>query len=543
MKTAEFLPWSVALMGLMLLILAACSDSGGMMDEGSAGADGDMDSDSDSDSDMDADSDSDSDSDGDTDPPEVEEPVNYKVPKGSGRYVFIPDETNDKVVVIDSDTLVIETVDVGARPTHLVPLSEEASAAVIAIESDEVSILEVDEYGIPHTEEMDVRPDTNALAVSGDGAYIIAYWDARYEEDSGAPGTDQEISIIDRNADPIEVHDMTVGMHPVEVVFDEADETAFVVTEEGINVIDLTNAGSIGIPPQVTLFDSAEVDPDTVEIAIEPSGSYAIARREGSPDVVIAWLDGSDEVRSFTLPSAPTDLDISADGTFGVLVLRASAQVAILDFPLPAGALEDPFELVDLGDVICGVATLSIDGGTILLHTTTGGDEHDQRVLTRMTRILDGWEIDSTLLERRIQSVAITPMTHSAVAIHQQESVGYGGNPYAYTLVTLPSMQVKFQQIPVEPGQLLATPDGDYGYLLLRDDAAGVKRTDIIDLTTFIVDELVFGSPPTSAGYAQATDKVFVAQEHPAGRMTFLGVHDGTVQTVTGYVLNDEITD
>ena len=89
----------------------------------------------------------------------------------------------------------------------------------------------------------------------------------------------------------------------------------------------------------------------------------------------------------------------------------------------------------------------------------------------------------------------------------------------------------------MEPGQLLLTPDGHYGYLLLEE----AKRTDVIDLQTFIVDSLVLGSPPTAAGYALETDKVFIAQDHPAGRMTFMGVHDSSVKTVTGYNLNDDI--
>jgi hypothetical protein len=107
----------------------------------------------------------------------------------------------------------------------------------------------------------------------------------------------------------------------------------------------------------------------------------------------------------------------------------------------------------------------------------------------------------------------------------------------------LEQLQVKFQQIPAEPGQLLLTPDGDFGFLLLRDDGLGIKRTEVIDLSSFIVDSLELGSPPTAAGYASNTDKVFLAQEHPAGRITFVGVHDDTVKTVTGYALNDEISD
>ncbi|MBW2278405.1 MAG: hypothetical protein JRF63_13000 [Deltaproteobacteria bacterium] len=91
------LPWMLALVAFAVW---ACGDSS-MADKASGGADSDSDSDSDADTDVDTDADTDGDSDGDTDPPEEEEPPNYKVPKGSGRYVFIADENHDAVVIID----------------------------------------------------------------------------------------------------------------------------------------------------------------------------------------------------------------------------------------------------------------------------------------------------------------------------------------------------------------------------------------------------------------------------------------------------------
>ncbi len=521
-----------------LLLYGACSDSA----DGEAALGG-MDSGPDMDTDMDTDGDADGDTDGDTDPPEEEEPVDYRVPQGSGRYVFIADEANDSVVVVDSETLVIDVVDVGARPTHLVPLAQDDAAAVIAIESDEVTIIRVNAQGIPGIVDVGVRPDTNALAVSDDGTFVIAFYDALFAAETGPPGTDQEISVIVTTAGAPEVFDMTVGMHPQRIVFNEDETRALAITEEGINVIDLSDLSSVGIPPQITMFDSTLVDPSTVEIAIDPSGALAVAREEGSSTVVTASLDGTDDIRTYVLPGVPTDLDISPDGSFGLFVIRETAQVAVFSLPLPLDPLQDPFEYVSLGNLICGVATVAPDGDSVLLHTTVGGDETDRRVLTNMTWTGLTWNVSSTLLERQIKSVAAGTDSNTAVVIHQPVTPTLTSFANAYSLVNLAQLQVKFQQIPVSPGQLLLTPDGDSGFLLLRDDAKGIKQTDIIDMGTFIVDTLVLGSPPTASGYSQGTDKVFIAQDHPAGRMTFIGVQDGVVKTVTGYALNDEITD
>jgi hypothetical protein len=155
-----------------------------------------------------------------------------------------------------------------------------------------------------------------------------------------------------------------------------------------------------------------------------------------------------------------------------------------------------------------------------------------------MTRAGASWELSSALLERKIQTVAASPDSGTAVAMHQEIAASSTEQPFAYSLVKLPELQIKFQQVPVEPGRLLLTPDGGYGFALLRDDVAGLKETQIMDLSTFIVDALELGSPPSALGYASGTNSVFIQQDHPAGRMTFIDLDDMSVQTVTGYALN-----
>ena len=530
--------WSIA--AAALVAAAGCSDATGSMDDGAAGADVDADADADSDSDADADTDADTDADGDTDtsPPEQEQEVDYIVPEGSGRYVFIADEAHDAVAVIDSETLLIQVVEVGARPTQIVPLGEGNAAAVIDIDSDEVTILRVDDSGVVTKTDLGVRPDTNAIVGSAGGEYLIAYYDARFADWSGLPGTDQEITVIDTTAGAEVAYDMTVGMHPSRVAFDDAATRAFVITEEGINVVDLTALGTVGIPPIVQMFDPVVVSPDTWEIAIAPNGATAVGFYQGGADVMTAALDGTDDVRTYALDGAPTDLDIAPDGSFGMFVLREQAEVALFDLPLPADPLADPFRYVPLGDLVCGVATITDDGDTVLLHTTTGGDEQDRRVLTTMTRAGDDWTLSSVLLEREIASVAASPDSGTVVAMHQEVAASSTDEPFAYSLVKLPDLQVKFQQTPVEPGQLLLTPDGAYGFTLLRNDAQDIAQTAIMDLSTFIVDALELGSPPTALGYASETNSVFIAQDHPSGRMTFIDLDDMSVRTVTGYALN-----
>jgi DNA-binding beta-propeller fold protein YncE len=526
---------------LLAALAAACSAAGDGMLDSAGSADMDVDSDGDTDTDADTDTDTDVDTDTGTDSdtaPEEEEEADYMVPEGSGRYVFIADAAHDAVAVVDSETLLIEVVEVGARPTQLVALGEENAAAVINLDSDELTILRVGDDGVPTAVDVDLRPDTNAIVGSEGGAYVIAYYDARFAAYSGAPGTDQEISVVDTAAGAEHAHHMTVGMHPQRVQFNAAATRAFVVNDEGINVIALDALDGVGIPPLVELFDPVFVDPATWEIAIDPSGQTALGFYDGSAEITTAALDGADDVRSYTLHGAPTDLDIAADGSYGMFVLREQGEIALFDLPLPADPLADPFTYVSVGALVCGVATITPDGNTAILYTTTGGDDQDQRVLTTMTRDGAAWALSSALLERKIKSVAASPDGATAVVMHEQIAPAAGELAFAYSLVALAELQIKFQQVPVAPDQLLLTPDGGYGFTLLRDDASGLKETQVMNLSSFIVDALELGSPPTALGYASGTNSVFIAQDHPSGRMTFIDLDDMSVQTVTGYTLN-----
>jgi hypothetical protein len=50
------------------------------------------------------------------------------------------------------------------------------------------------------------------------------------------------------------------------------------------------------------------------------------------------------------------------------------------------------------------------------------------------------------------------------------------------------------------------------------------------------------GAPPAGLGHVEATDKIYVSQEHPSGRITFIDA-EGDTQTATGYELNDAVKD
>jgi hypothetical protein len=266
--------------------------------------------------------------------------------------------------------------------------------------------------------------------------------------------------------------------------------------------------------------------------------------------VVVTDLQSGRQTR-IDLPNVPTDLDVSEDGSFAILVFARPGGSTIAEVPLPIAA-SPGYTIHPIGTEYVGQAVIAPDGRSLILFTSVdpgqdgAASEQDPRQrVTIARRSAGGWtELVNLFSEVPLKSVGIAPSSRTAIFLHEQAPARNPEAPWPYTLVDIgrPFPVKKLQMVEAEPRQILLTPGGERAIVLLRDDRKGVRRLDLIDLASFIVGDLRLGSPPESAGYVAATDKVFVSQDHPTGRITFIG-GDGTVQTVTGYELNDAVKD
>ena len=77
----------------------------------------------------------------------------------------------------------------------------------------------------------------------------------------------------------------------------------------------------------------------------------------------------------------------------------------------------------------------------------------------------------------------------------------------------------------------------------LRSDAHRSYRVDALDLHSLVVSTLDLASAPQFAGAlgGGGDARVWVTQEHPAGRISFVDLAARTVRTATGYELNADI--
>ncbi|HWB78634.1 MAG TPA: hypothetical protein VG755_26900 [Nannocystaceae bacterium] len=527
-------------------------------------------------------------------PPEDEDEGAFEVPRASGRFVYSASASSDSVAVIDSSNLAIDVVAVGRGPTVVAPLFDATNAGSVAVldqGSNDVALLHTGDDFTTTVVVRDVTAGANNLAVTPDGAFLFVYHDVDGASAQG-PGSDQELTVLDIAADAS--HAMTVGAHPREIVFTSDSSTAYVVTDDGVNVIPIAQLGMLDKPDVIPVVSDPAVDPKTVEIRVAGDRAVALSRVDGEHEIVATDL-GSAEQFSFVLPDIPTDLDLSTDATFALLTTPSVHGSRVYELPLPVDAGTEPI-VHALPTEYVGLAQLSAAGDAIVLYTTvdpfdgdqtgggegTGGsgetttgsdsgsssesgasstsddgggdtgapmpdpDEDPRQRVTIVHRGTDGSWTDTVTLfvDDPIASVGIAPDGANAMLVHEMAALPEPGPAWSYTLVDLTkSFPVKKRQsTEVAPGAVLFTPEGDRAVVLLRNDELDVRRIDLIDLRSFIVEALVLGSPPEGAGYVDATAKLFVSQVHPTGRITFID-SSGAVETVTGYRLNDAVKD
>ncbi|MEM6990776.1 MAG: hypothetical protein AAF721_09770 [Myxococcota bacterium] len=530
--------------------------------------------------------------------PEMEEEADFRVPRASGRWVYSASEMTNSVAVIDSDTLAIDVVGVGRGPTVVAPLGSQGRVAVLDQGGDDVAMLRTTNLGTT-VDIIPTSPGANNLAVSPDGEFVFVYHDVDGPEALGA-GSDQELTVIEGETHV--AYEMTVGAHPRDIVFSSDASTAFVITDDGVNIVPMDGLAMVGKPDLIPVVSDPAIDPVTLEIQVAADERVALARRDGQ-DLLFATDLTTGEQFTIELGGIATDLDIAADGTFAIATLPSQQGSRFVEIALPLGG-SPTVSTYDVGDEYVGLAHLAPDGDTIILYTTvnpfaadqvpppsvlgggsplggpigtgssgstdstsdggesdsssegdggstsetgagtTGGmppePKDDPRLRVTLARRDGGWNDQVTFfVDRPVASVGVAPDGENAMLLHGFDDSGAAA-PWSYTLLDLTKAfpVKKLQTVGAEPGPVLFTPDGAQAVVLLE----GSTRVDLVDLRTFIVDGLALGSPPDGAGFVDETQKVFVSQEHATGRITFIDP-DGQVQTVTGFRLNDAVKD
>jgi hypothetical protein len=471
-------------------------------------------------------------------PPEMEEQRAFETPQAGARYVYVANPKRDTVAVIDSTTLAIRLAPAGDTPSTLATIPGKDVALVLNAGSHDATILRT-ESGATRTTTVPVVTGANALTIAPDGAHAVAWYDSRTGGAAAASGSFQDVSLITLGTTDQSLS-LSVGFRPSAVVFSSDGAAAFVVTDDGVSVLRFADLKGPAVAPLVRIDDAGGAARD---VSVTPDGRFALARREGSAQIQVVDL-ASRASTTVDLGSPVTDLDLAPAADFALAVLRESHTV--VQIPLPGGLSNPAVRLTTTldGDPM-GSATITPDGKTAVLYTTAAAVER-LVVLPLDTRVPR-----PVRLRKAVRAVAVAPDGHTALVVHTKAAgspTAAGLDPdqviersYGYTVVDLTTGFAKLQLTPAPVGDLAVTPDATRAFLLLRDDGASIRLAQRIHLTSFIVDDFPLGSPPLALAALADSKRIFVSQQHPEGRISFIHWETGAIESVTGFELNGRI--
>jgi YVTN family beta-propeller protein len=220
-------------------------------------------------------------------PAEIESQLEFELPHAGERYVYATNTDDDSVAVIDAKSLGIHNVEAGDQPKFLQTLAGKDAAIVLNTGSGDATIIRTSD-GKSTTKSVDVQAGVNAIRVAPDGKHAVVYFDSTHQG-AGVSGSYQDISVLFLEQGSERSVGMTVGFRPSSVSFASDGSKAFVVTEDGVSLLDFDEIDKQGgqISKTIALGDDANV---SLDVSITPDGKYALARREGSTELRLVDL-------------------------------------------------------------------------------------------------------------------------------------------------------------------------------------------------------------------------------------------------------------
>ncbi len=499
--------------------------------------------------------------------PEVEREASFQAPVVTGRFVWSANPSSGRVAVIDADTFEVRSGQAGNRPTHVAGLefpTGARSALVINTGSDDASLLELTDTGIS-AQRVALHQGADSWSISPDRRVAIAWTDRQRAGEVDPTDGFQDITVLELSDQSApRATRLTVGYRPSAFAFDAESRRAFGVTEDGISIVDLT-PGAVRLSQLVSLPSATRALPD---VSITRDGSRALARIEGSS--ILYDIDlSSGQTREIALGGPISDLDLSADGSRAVAVIRSlpsttnevdaglpiDAGVDVdagggSDQPAPSGgaALSEavfiavPAGLTDAaqrrsltvpgGGV--GSVALSPDGSRAVLFSNALGSGNVVLVAPDLSyRAVD--------LIAPVRAVFVTADSRHALALQSPPSGSIKKG--AFSILSLEGVRAPKLVAADAPAELVALdPDSsERAIVTVSDPGTSLYGAYFVRMPSLQVDFSALSSRPLSSGTVPAARKGFVAQEHPEGRITFIELGEGASREITGFELSSKV--
>jgi hypothetical protein len=441
--------------------------------------------------------------------------------------VWVANPKSGRVAIVDASTLQVRTVEAGNGPTYLasVPGQTVDTALVLNVLSEDATLIRAESANIS-TSTFKTAKQANTLTFSKDGRFAIAWADARKLPNVPKTQGFQDLTVIDLAAGTSTI--LAVGYRPVAVGFAEGEARAFAVTQDGVAIVDLSNAPKV--TKNVAISNNPNEDPGTRDVFVTKDGKQAFVRRDGSNAITVVELD-TDTRTDVTLSGPVTDLDLADTGDRAVAVVRQTAEVTLFPVADPSATSS----VTVTGETI-GSVSIAPGGNKALLFTNV--------VAVERFTILDlgaAPQYRTVRLYSPVLGIFPTPDAEHAIVLHdatkgQSESAG------AFSIVpigkTLPAKIVATDA----PPTAVATTN-DRALVAVRNDATKQFGAYLVRMPELAEQAYALASPPIAVGAVPNAKRAYVAQQHPEGRLTFIDLETGIARTLTGFELSSRVVD
>jgi|GEM_PF-1023889 len=471
-------------------------------------------------------------------PKEVEKDDPFGAPEGTDNFVYIPVSGADTVVKVSGTTLKVSLVEVGDKPAVIRAIPNQDGVAVLNAGSADVSVLRSTETS-DTVESVPILANCNQLDISPTGGHAVAWYDHGKAQKGDPTGSFQAVSVISLESGKQASVMVSVGFRPRDVQFDIGGNKAFIITNDGISAIELAKAkaGAVAVPIKVS--NHPVVNPATVEVHVDPSGVWSVARLPGSVTLSVLNM-ASKAILDVTLPSQPTDLDLAPDGSGALLVMPATKHVGWVDLP---GAATDTLavKIATIHWLQAGLARITDDGKTAVLYTSVPGVEN------AATLDLQSGVVKPVKLRKTVDYVVLPAGSRKAILVHKPAAgpsynddkvEAFVDDAEGYTVFDLDSGYTKLFVTPNAIGSIATSEKPSKAMMLLADPKGAKHTVDVVELDTFLSQSIVLGSAPEFGRVLSKAGVVAVTQQHPSGRISFIDLQTNKAKTVTGFELN-----
>ena len=459
----------------------------------------------------------------DTAPPEDESDNLRLMPAGTDAYVFVANPDRDTVTRIAVPSLEVLTTPVGATPTAVFTTSDYRFAVTLNEGDDTLSIIDADTMDV---DSVALRPNFNALSLSGDGQWAMAWYDPD-RESSGRSGGVQSFNEVSLVHIPTRTHvPMAVGFNPRGVRWANDGRLAVIVSDAALATVDLTS--EVLVPELIDIADDPVDAPVAEEVELSDSGAWAFVRQFGA-DAILAVDLAARVVEAIPVGANPTDLDLSPDGRTLAVVSRGERKLQLFD---PGNPFQRP-QVLDLPEAY-GAILFTADAQTGILTTNASA-------LPRFATVdLATGELTERSLVKPVASVGVNPTGDALLVFHTRTDAAGADtsspfyNKWALTLVDLGDFRQNPMVLPAEVSAYSTSDDGQYGFFVMENQ----KLLETLRFDTLLYEERRIPSVPVHLGVLPNTTTAWVSQQHDLGRISFFQPDTDTLDTLTGFELN-----